>query len=108
MLIVIAITGQPTFMGSLVGYWVGFGYTIWFRRDVLRSSELDTRSALGQMRRSLLARLGMITLVVVAVARFQASWLYSLALGIAFGVIASFITVAIHQNSAERGDKKSA
>ncbi|MDP4126285.1 MAG: hypothetical protein Q8912_05000 [Bacillota bacterium] len=101
VLLVIAMTGHESLIGGLVGYWVGFGYTIWFRRDVMQSSELDTRSALVRMQRSLLSRLGMITLVIVAIARFRTSWLYSLAFGIAFGVIVSFITVAI-QNSARK------
>lgn len=106
ILLVIAVTGQVAFLGSLIGYWVGFGNTIWLRRDVIHSSELDIRSALGSMRRSLLSRLGIITLIVAAIARFRANWLYSLVLGIAFGVIVSFIAVAIQQIQQERSDKK--
>jgi hypothetical protein len=37
------------------------------------------------MRWGFLKRYGVITLIVVAVARFHASWLYSLAVGIAIG-----------------------
>lgn len=104
ILLVIAISGQQSFLGSLVGYWVGFGYTIWIQRETHRSSELEIRSALQRMRRGLWARLGMVTLVVVAVARFQASWLFSLAIGIAAGVVISFIIVAIKKINGERGD----
>jgi hypothetical protein len=50
----------------------------------------------------------MVTLVVVAVARFQRSWLFSLAVGIVTGVIISFIIVAINKINGERGDKRSA
>jgi len=107
ILLGIALTGQRTFLGSLVGYLVGFAYTEWIRRETLRSSELDVNSALKRMRRNLVSRLGMVTLVVVAVARFQTSWLLSLAIGIAIGVIVSFITVAIHNIHGERGDKRS-
>lgn len=103
-----AITNHPAFLGSLLGYWVGFGYTLWFHRETLRSSELDIRSAIKRMRLNFLMRLGAITLVVVAVARFQRSWLSSLAIGIAVGVIVSFIIVAIHQITNERGYKKGA
>lgn len=102
-----ALTDHPAFLGSLLGYWVGFGNTLWFHRETLRSSVLDIRSAIKRMRWSFVKRLGVITLIVVAVARYQASWLPSLALGIATGMIVSLIIVAIHQISSERGDKKS-
>lgn len=104
----IALTGRLAFLGGLVGYWVGFGYTLWIYRETHRSSELDIHTALIRMRRSLMARLGMVTLVVAIVARLHSSWLFSLALGIATGVIVSFITVAIHKLHGERGDKRSA
>jgi len=107
ILLGIAITGQQSYLGSLAGYWVGFGYTIWIYRESHRSSELEIRSALKRMRRGLVARLGMVTLVVVAIARFQASWLFSLAMGIATGMIVSFIILAINTIHGERGDKKS-
>ncbi|EGW38910.1 putative membrane protein [Desulfosporosinus sp. OT] len=107
-MIAVALTGRQAFLGGLIGYWVGFGYTVWIYNETQRSSELDIHSALKRMRRSLVARLGMVTLVVAAVARFQSKWLLSLALGIATGVIISFITVAIHKLHGERGDKRSA
>jgi len=108
ILLVIAITGRQSYLGSLVGYWVGFAYIIWINRETHRSAELEIRSALKRMRRGLVARLGMITLVFVAVARLQASWLFSLAVGIASGVIVSFITATIQIIRGERGDKRSA
>ncbi|KUO69907.1 MAG: ATP synthase I [Desulfosporosinus sp. BRH_c37] len=102
------LTDHQAFLGSLIGYWVGFGYTLWSHRETLRSSELDIQTAIKRVRRSFIKRLGVVTLIVVAVARFQESWLPSLALGVAIGMIVSFIIVAIHQISGERGDKKSA
>jgi len=107
ILLGIAISGQQTYLGSLIGYCAGFGYIIWIYIETQRSSELEIGSALKRMRGGLLSRLGMITLVVVAVARFRESWLLSLAVGIAIGVIVSFITVAIHTIHGERGDKRS-
>jgi|SRR5680860_203855 len=107
ILLGIALTGHQPYFGSLVGYWVGFIYTQWIHRETQRSSELDVREALIRMRRSLFARLGMVTLVVVIVARFQESWLFSLAIGIATGVILSFIIVVINEIKAERSDKRS-
>ena len=108
LLLGIAISGRQSYLGSLVGFWVGFGYIIWIHSETQCSSELEIRTALKRMRRGLLSRLGMVTLVVVTVARFQKSWLFSLAIGIATGVILSFISVAIHEINGERGDKRSA
>ena len=108
ILLGIAISGRQSYLGSLVGYWVGFGYIIWVYSATQRGSELEIHLALKRMRWNLVARFGMVTLAVVLVARFQASWLFSLAIGIVIGVIASFITVAIHILHGERGDKRSA
>lgn len=108
VLLVIAVTGQQSFLGSLLGYWVGFGYTLWFHHETLRISDLEIRIALRRMRRNLISRFGMVTLVVVAVARFQRDWLFSLAIGIVTGVTISFIIVAINKINEERGDKRSA
>ena len=107
ILLGIAISGQQSYLGSLVGYWVGFSYILWIHRETQRSAEVKIDSALRRMRRSLMGRLGMVTLVVVAIARFQASWLFSLAIGIATGMIVSFIILAINTIHGERGDKKS-
>ncbi|HBP63559.1 MAG TPA: hypothetical protein DD730_04665 [Desulfosporosinus sp.] len=108
LLLGIAFSGQQAYLGALVGYWVGFWYIIWIQLETQRSSELEIRVALKRMRGGLVARLGMVTLVVVTVARFQASWLLSLAIGIAAGVIVSFIIVANRKIQVERGDKRSA
>jgi len=104
----VALTGRQALLGGLIGYWVGFGYTLWIYREIQRSTEIDIHLALIRMRRIFMARLGVVTLVVVLVARFRSNWLLSLALGIATGVIISFITVAIHKLHGERGDKRSA
>ncbi|MCB8816242.1 hypothetical protein [Desulfosporosinus shakirovi] len=108
ILLGVALTGRQVFFGSLLGYWAGFGYTLWLYREAVLSSELDIQSAIKRMRRNFMARLGMITLIVVAVARFRSSWLFTLSLGIVTGVIISFIIVAIQKNYGERGDKRSA
>lgn len=107
ILLGLAVTGYQNLLGGLIGYWTGFGYTIWVYRDTLISSELDIRSAISRMRRSFFSRLGVVTLIVAAVGRFQRSWLLSLAFGIAVGLIVSFITVAIQRIHGERGEEKS-
>ena len=107
ILLGMAATGYENLLGGLIGYWVGFGNTLWVYRDAMASSELDIRSAIKKMRLSFFSRLGMITLVVIAVARLHEQWLLYLGFGIAVGVIVSFITVAIHRIRGERGEKKS-
>ncbi|AFM43467.1 hypothetical protein Desaci_4632 [Desulfosporosinus acidiphilus SJ4] len=101
-----AVLGHQAFLGSLIGYWTGFSYTIWVYRDTLKSSELDVGTAIRRMRRNFFSRLGVVTLIVAAVGRFHRSWLPSLALGIAVGLIISFITVAIQRIHLERGEEK--
>ncbi|AET70900.1 hypothetical protein Desor_5526 [Desulfosporosinus orientis DSM 765] len=108
ILLVISLTGRQDYLGGLLGYWIGFGYTLWFYREALRSSELDIRSAIKRMRRNLFARLGMVTLIITLVARFHNSWLFTLAVGIVTGVIISFTIVAINKTNGERGEKRSA
>jgi membrane protein YqaA with SNARE-associated domain len=101
-----AVTGYQTLLGGLIGYWTGFGYTTWVYHDTLMSSELEISAAISRMRRGLFSRLGVVTLIVAAVGRFQRNWLLGLALGIAVGLIVSFITVAIQRIQGERGEEK--
>lgn len=108
ILIGIVVTGHQTFIGFLIGYWVGFANDIWLHREAKRSSELDLRSAVKRIRLSYITRMSMVTIVFAVVARFRASWLIYLAVGIAAGVILSFVLMAIHQISVEGGDKRNA
>lgn len=89
LLLGIAFTGKTNLLGALLGYWLGFLYTQWLHRDTLRSVDDDVFSAIKRMRRSFFARLGMITLVVAAVGRYRADWLFTLAIGIALGFLVS-------------------
>ncbi|MEA5021973.1 hypothetical protein DesLBE_3548 [Desulfitobacterium sp. LBE] len=87
----VAVTGNSNLLGALLGYVLGFLLTFWLHRDTLRSVDDEVVIAIKRMRRSFFARLGMITLVVVAVGRFQAAWLFPLALGIALGLAISLM-----------------
>jgi len=94
----VAVTGNSNLLGALLGYVLGFLLTFWLHRDTLRSVDDEVVIAIRRMRRSFFSRLGMITLVVVAVGRFQATWLFPLALGIALGLVVSLL-VSIKQIS---------
>ena len=102
LLIAVAFTAKDDLLGALLGYWIGFMYTQWLYRDTLRSVDDEVAYAIKRMRRSFFARLGMVTLVVTAVARFQTGWLLYLALGIALGLIVSMI---LYVNQIVRGGK---
>lgn len=96
LLLGIAVTGETSLLGTLLGYWSGFVYTEWLHRDTLRSVDVDVFSAIKRMRRSYFARLGMITLVVAAVGRYRMDWLFSLAIGIALGLVV-FLVIGLKQ-----------
>ena len=97
VLLGITLTGQRTWLGALLGYWLGFLNSEWLYRDILISTELDVYSAIRRMRRSFFVRLGIITLVVVGVARFQKVWLPSFTIGIAVGILLSLIIMVRRQ-----------
>lgn len=88
----IAATGHQDLFGAVLGYWLGFVNSAWLYHDAKCSVELDLRRAIAKMRRSFLARLGVVTAVVVGVARFQKMWLPDLALGIAAGLLVSLVS----------------
>lgn len=91
LLLGITTTGHRTWFGILLGYWMGYYNSEWLYRDILISTELDVYSAIRRMRRSFFVRLGIITFVVVGVARLQRAWLPNLAIGIAVGILISLI-----------------
>ncbi len=90
----VAFTGNTIFYGVLLGYILSFVNILWLHRDTLRSVDAEIFVAVQRMRRSLFARLGLVTLVVVALERFQPQWLYPLAIGIALGLVV-FLTATI-------------
>lgn len=90
----IAFTHNINLMGAILGYWIGFLNTQWLYKDTLRSVDLEVVAAIQRMRRSFFARLGFITLVVTAVGRFQTTWLFTFAIGLALGLlVALFVGV---------------
>jgi len=93
LLLVVALTGRWSLMGGLVGYWWGFLNSAWLYRDSARSVDLDLLAALKNMRRSFFARLGMLTLILIVVARYQEDWLVGLAIGFAAGLLVSLFTM---------------
>lgn len=100
----IAVTGREQLLGAVAGYWLGFLNSAWLYRDTRRSVDLDMRRAIARMRRSFFARLGVVTLAVVATARFRRGWLPELALGIAVGLLVSLVSYLRRHISMERGD----
>lgn len=86
---VMVLTHKYSLLGVLLGYWTGFLYSQWIYKDTQSSAELDVPAAIRRLRRSFFARLGFVTLVVAVVGRYQKSWLFNLALGLALGLVVS-------------------
>lgn len=97
------MTDNSNLLGALLGYGLGFMLTLWLHRDTLRSVDDEVVVAIKRMRRSFFARLGMVTLVVVAVGRFQTTWLLPLALGIALGLVVSLVSSMKHISDSGKG-----
>lgn len=100
----IAVSGREQLLGAVAGYWLGFFNSAWLYRDTRRSVDLEMRQAVARMRRSFFARLGVVTSVVVGIARFQNGWLPDLAVGLAAGLVISLISYVRRHILAERGD----
>lgn len=86
-----ALTHNNSFLGAILGYWTGFLYTQWLHKNTRSNINLEITMAIRRMRRSFFARLGFVTLVVAVVGRYQESWLFSLAIGIALGLAVSLV-----------------
>ncbi|WP_425805973.1 hypothetical protein ACHOLT_04165 [Desulfitobacterium sp. Sab5] len=100
----VVLTRNNSLIGAVLGYWIGFLYTQWLHRDAQSSIKLDTSEAVRRLRRSFVKRLGFVTLTVVIVGRFFKGWLFSLALGIALGLLVSLILGVIEFIKKERGE----
>lgn len=104
LLLAMGLTHNNSLLGAVLGYWTGFLYTQWLYKDTQNSAELEVSIAIRRMRRSFFKRLGFVTLVVAVVGRYQESWLLSLALGFALGLVVSLIIGIKEYVVAERGE----
>ncbi|MGI6451480.1 MAG: ATP synthase subunit I [Desulfitobacteriia bacterium] len=99
----IAFTENYSWYGFLIGFSAGLFNILWLFRDAAKAIDQDLSMALRIYYKSLFSRLGMITLVVATIGRFQPEWLFSLALGIAGGVIIPLIIAIRNQLRSGRG-----
>ncbi|HHV64462.1 MAG TPA: ATP synthase subunit I [Peptococcaceae bacterium] len=99
----IALTANYVWYGFLIGFSAGLFNILWLFRDASKAIHQDLPMALRIYYKSLFSRLGMITLVVATIGRFQPEWLFSLALGIAGGVIIPLIIAISNQLRSGRG-----
>lgn len=102
----VAVTGHQPILGCLVGYWVGFLNILLLQRETIKSSELGVRSAIIRMRGSLVTRLGMITIIFVALARLSTGWLIYFTVGIATGLVVSILNMIFYEIHRERREEK--
>ncbi|NLO96720.1 MAG: ATP synthase subunit I [Peptococcaceae bacterium] len=98
-----ALIGNHIWLGLLVGYLVGIINIQWLFRDIKQVAGKDINLALRRYYISFYSRLGMITLVVVMVARFWSERLYCLVFGIIVGVFIPLIVIICQYLKHERG-----
>lgn len=103
LFLAIAVTGNLTLLGALLGYWLGFLNSVWLYRDTLRSIGLTMIAAQKRLRRGFFARLGVITTVVIAIYRFRNDWLVSLVIGLAVGLFLSLFVIYRRQIFGGKG-----
>ena len=102
-LIGILFTKDSKYFGILLGFITGIVNIQWLFRDSKKVINQAKSVALRIYFRSLFARLGMITLIVAAVIRFQPDWLLLLVLGIALGITIPLILSIRQQYLNGRG-----
>lgn len=93
VLLAITLTGNRSWLGALIGYWLGFFNSEFLYRDTDHSVQGNLPEALKRMRRSFLVRLSILSLIVVGIALVQRAWLPSLVVGIAVGIPVSLILI---------------
>lgn len=99
----IFFTGNDSLVGILVGFSAGLLNHQWLYRDANKALDKELEVALAIYYKSLFSRLGMITLIVVAIWRFRPEWLFCLAVGIAGGVIIPLVLSIRQQLLRGRG-----
>lgn len=104
LFLAMGLTHNNSLLGAILGYWTGFLYTQWLYKKTQSSVKLEISIAIRQMRRDFFTRLGFVTLVVAAIGRYQETWLFSLAMGIALGLVVFLILGIREFVKAERGE----
>jgi len=103
VLIAIFITNNYALIGLLIGFQTGIINVQWLFRDISKALDMELSTALKKYHFSLLSRLGMITLVVAVISRFQPEWLYFFVWGIAMGIITPMILTIMQKIKRGRG-----
>lgn len=103
VLLAITLTGYRAWFGALIGFWLSFLTTELLYRDADRSLQGILLNAIRRMRRGLFIRFGIISLVVVGIARFQRAWILSFIVGFAVGIPISLIYIYRRHNLRRKG-----
>lgn len=95
-------TGNYALLGLLAGFATGFFYILWLFRDAKKTADKELIAALSSYQRSFFFRLGVVTLIVALIGRYQSDWLLPLAIGIAVGITIPLIIAIREQLLKER------
>ena len=98
-----AIFAKSELLGLLIGYITGVVNIQWLFRDTNKVIERHLKAALRKYYISLFSRLGMVTMVVVIVAKFRPEWLYLFVVGIIAGVFLPLVVIIRQYIRRERG-----
>jgi hypothetical protein len=104
LLIVIILSGNKNWYGALLGYWLSFLNSGLLYRSVDRSIQQATQiEANTYMLRGLFIRLGILSFVVVGLARFYKALIPSFIIGFAVGIMVSLIFIYRRHNTKRKG-----
>lgn len=98
----ILFTNYYPLLGFLIGFQIGLINIQWLFKDLRKVIDKDINSALRTYVLSLFSRLGLVTMIVVIIERYQHDWIFLLAVGIAVGVLIPLM-LAIKQIKSGRG-----
>ena len=101
--IAIFFTNNYALLAFLIGFITGLINIQWLFREADRAMDEELAAAIKRYKKSLFARLGMVTLVVAIVGKIKIEWLFLLTLGIAVGVIIPLILAIREQLMRGRG-----
>ncbi|NLL53041.1 MAG: ATP synthase subunit I [Peptococcaceae bacterium] len=96
-------SGNNNLLGLLLGYVTGIVNIQWLFRDIKQVAERDIKQALKKYYISLYSRLGMVTLVVVTIAKFRSEKLIFLIIGIIAGIFIPLIVIVYQYLRREGG-----
>ena len=100
------LTGEQRLWGGWIGFTAGLVNSHWLFKDMRKTADGDMARALRGYRRSFIIRWGLFALFIFFIARVRPDWLFSMAVGIAGGIIISLIMTILSLKFFEKGGEE--